>query len=458
MKKYFFVLCLFVLLLQIEKVQSQSFKFANTIDGKYAPYGIRRTSWQSATTVFKLDSTGNTVWVRDFSGYIVPSTYSNQLIGSAFDGKYLYVLEIQGVDNGSGPPHTYNPAIIKLDTLGNVLFIVNASVQPGGSYNVIDIFPSLTNGVWLLDDYAPGFTHYGNALYFDSLGQAGVNLGFWYGSVATMRELKILPDSNYIICVNHRPSGAGMGDSYPALTKIDVLGTILWRRDFIITGATFTDGLRELVMNTDSSGNIYLICDYYQNGISGVAGIKVSSSGNLLVSNLWTNLSGSNVNSLKFENNELVCSYNGTEIHFDTLLNNPCLNAQNLQLAQGNHFLGGSYTQQYSSTTFSPVNGAQLTYTPQILTDYCNAASSEEKESRTSILKIFPNPAESEINITTNFIGTCLLTITDLQGRICIKKNNWPGTKIDLNSLKRGVYFISLFYDDRSEYNKFVIR
>lgn len=159
------------------------------------------------------------------------------------------------------------------------------------------------------------------------------------------------------------------------------------------------------------------------------------------------------------QTNELVCSYNGTEIHFDTLLNSPCLSAQNLQLTQGNHFMGGSsLLQHYTSSAFSPVNGAQLTYTPQILTDYCNAASSEEKESRTSILKIFPNPAVSELNIATNFIGNCLLTITDVQGRICIRKNNWSGNKIDLNSLKGGVYFISLIYDDRNEYSKFVIR
>ncbi len=61
MKIYYFVFCLFFLLLPIEKGHSQSFKFANTIDGKYAPYGIHRTSLTSSTKVFKLDATGSTV-------------------------------------------------------------------------------------------------------------------------------------------------------------------------------------------------------------------------------------------------------------------------------------------------------------------------------------------------------------------------------------------------------------
>ena len=151
---FFFIVC-------FTKCAQAQTKFANTLTGVSDQYGI------SGNTVFKLNTNGNSIWVKDFAGQIVSSTFSNVLYGSAFDGKNLYVLEMQG-QLGSGIPPTMHAAVIKMDTLGNVLFIKYNSVQSPGGYGVTDIFPSFVNGAWIIDNYSSGITHFGRVFHIPS--------------------------------------------------------------------------------------------------------------------------------------------------------------------------------------------------------------------------------------------------------------------------------------------------
>lgn len=428
--------------------QGQYIKFANTIRSQSSQYGIRDT------TVFKIDSAGNSIWVKDFSGFIANSIYRNQLIGSAFDGEYLYVLENQGRDF-SGLPHTYNPAVIKMDTLGNVVFIMQGTVQPGGSYDVIDIFPSLTNGVWILDDYSPGFTHICDAFNMDSLGQTGTLLGFWYGSVASVQKIEILPDSNYVICVNHRPSSPGNGPAYSALTKFAEDGTIIWRADYKITGGLY-DALVDRVMTTDSVGNIYLMCDYISSA-EAVAGIKIDPNGNVLVSKLFPDFGWYSVQSLTFENGQLTSIINGSQVQFDTLFNNSCLNVQNLGLTVGNNYYPSSYSQTYVPASFSPTNGIPFIFTQPIYPDYCSSVSTDEIIMDKSFFNIYPNPTKNNFNIETDFDGVFIIKIYDPFGRICIEKNIRDKKSIDVSSLKTGIYFVTFANEFKTELRKLII-
>ncbi len=429
--------------------QGQYVKFANTIRSQSSQYGIRDT------TVFKIDSAGNSIWVKDFSGFIANSIYRNQLIGSAFDGEYLYVLENQGRDF-SGLPHTYNPAVIKMDTLGNVVFIMQGTVQPGGSYDVIDIFPSLTNGVWILDDIAPGFTHYGGARHMDSIGLIDVNLGFWYGSVASAKKICLLPDSNYIVCVNHRFS-SGASWEFPALTKFASDGTIIWRADYIISSGTSVTRLNEEAMTIDSSGNIYMICDFWSYPDYGIAGIKIDSNGSLLISKVWLNLSFNSIQSFRFESGELICSINGLETHFDTIFNNSCLNGQNFTISVGNNYYPSSSSILFSTASFLPTNGIPFIFTQPIYPDYCSSVSSDEISLNKSRFNIYPNPTKGNFNIETDFDGVFVMKIYDLFGRICIEKNIRNKKSIDVSSLKTGIYFVTFANEFKTELRKLII-
>jgi hypothetical protein len=445
------ILYALIFFLVIEKTNGQSVKFANTFRGQTTQYGI------VGTNIVKFDPTGNSSWVKNFSGYIIPSAFQNRLIGSAFDGNYLYVLELQG-EITSGPPPIYYPALIKMDTLGNILFIKNSSVMPGGSYNMYDVFPSLTGGIWVLDDYSPGFTHCGNAQYFDSTGQTGVCLGLRYGSVTTPREFLILPDSNYVIAANERPSAPGQGYSFPTLTKFERNGSIIWRADFTPTGASLYDWFGESSMTADSSGNIYLICFAYVNTTEKIVGLKVSSTGNVLISKSWPSLSPTAIQGFEFRNGELHLIYNGTEITFDTLFNNTCLNSQVFPVTTGNNYFGGSYPQSYSSSSFTPVNGNSLSYQQQLFPDYCATASSFEMNKNETYLNIFPNPTERYFYLQTNLEEYFQLKISDLLGNLIMETYSKTTEEIDVSMLPPGIYFVTIKKDEKSINKRFIVQ
>lgn len=420
----------------IGKTSGQDFKFAATLNSVSSQYGI------SGNKVFKIDAIGNSVWVKDFSGYIVPSFYPNKLISAVFDGKFLYVLELQGIDFSS-LPHTYNPAIIKLDTMGNIVFIIKSDVFPGGSYNVIGIFPSFTNGVWVLDDYAPGFTHHGTAFQIDSLGQQGISIGLWYGSVATPRRLCFLPDSNYIVCTNHQPSSPGFGKSFPALIKFNDAGVIKWKADYSVSAGLYSNHLTEMATATDSIGNTFMICEQWIDGARSIAGIKISPNGNVLISKTWPDINWNYIQSFRYYNSELICATNGSEFHFDTLFNISCFTDQNIVVTKNNNYIDDNRIQDFTFTNFTPTDGSPLSIIPSLYVNYCKTLTVEENITDEKLLNIFPNPATSEINIRAGINEPFILTIIDPEGQIYINKKINKNSSVDISFLNKGIYFVS---------------
>ncbi len=83
------------------------------------------------------------------------------------------------------------------------------------------------------------------------------------------------------------------------------------------------------------------------------------------------------------------------------------------------------------------------------------------KEPATSIINIFPNPAETEINISSNTVnGRVSLIILDQQGRIMKQEEHafTPGlvVTIAIGELSNGIYFLRAITADKSEVLKFV--
>ncbi len=451
MKRYLFF-SLFFLIAYIGKASGQNFKFATTQNSVSSQYGI------SGNNVFKIDGMGNSVWVKDFSGYIVPSAYQNKLINAVFDGKFLYVLELQGIDL-SGLPHTYNPAIIKLDTLGNVLFIIKSNIFPGGSYNVIGIFPSFTNGVWVLDDYAPGFTHHGSAFHIDSVGHQGISIGFWYGSVATPRRLCFLPDSNYIVCTNHRPSSPGLGKSFPALMKFNDAGVIKWKADYSVSGGLYSNHLAEMATATDSTGNTFLICEQWIDAISSIAGIKISPNGNVLISKIWPDLNWSYIQSFTYKNSELICIANGSEFHFDTLFNISCFTNQNIVVTKNNNYIDDNRIQNFTYTNFTPTDGSPLSIIPSLYADYCKTLTIEGNISDEKLFNIFPNPATSEVKINFEKIASYNVQLCNMLGEVLEETQiNSATFSFNISGYAKGIYFITVTDEMRNKEVRKVIK
>ncbi len=421
-------------------------KFSNVIGIQKYEYGIKENS------VFKLDSLGNTIWVKNFSGNIVTLTYPNKLIGSAFDGTSLYILELQGY---VFPPssHTYNGALIKMDTSGNVQFVIASSVLPGGSYNMVDIFPSLLKGVWIVDDYSPGHTHIADASYFDSNGIAGASVNFWYLSSAHFIGMHLLPDSTYIACVNEEASG-GM-DEFPALTKFNQYGSVLWRKNYNTNLTNTIEYLKATSTTVDSSGNIYMLCSEYSGSFNGTVGIKIKSNGITLLSKFWPDLVANDIKSLRYERGHLIAYMYGSEISFDTLFNISCFPSQDITLLERNYFQYNGREQIYSPLSFTPTDDTSFSYIAQTYSDYCSILSAQYLFGRKSSIDLFPNPFKNKITI--NNINSDLLEIIDFTGRIVYSESvSRELNKVIYPEVPAGIYFLRLQKEGKSKTCKLI--
>jgi hypothetical protein len=90
-----------------------------------------------------------------------------------------------------------------------------------------------------------------------------------------------------------------------------------------------------------------------------------------------------------------------------------------------------------------------------------NQAGNEE-----NVIQVYPNPATQQCNVSFNFANSSQVTITleDLSGkriRTMNKQNYLPGkqtTVIDLSGIPNGLYFVKLTNNDKSYYQKVVIK
>lgn len=431
-------------------LSGQGVKFANTFSGKSTVYGI------TDSTVFKLDANGNSIWVKDFSGQIAPSNFNNRLISLSFDEEKLILLEMQG-EITVGPPPTYNPAVIRMDTLGNVLSTFTSSVQPGGGYNMREIYPSYDNGAWILDNYAPGFTQHSSCFHIDSVGQIGAQVDFWYGSVSYTNKFIYMPDSTYLVSVSHRPSSPGNSATFPALTKFDRSGNIIWRWDYTMHGSTVDDFLTAEDMTVDSLGNIYMFCDYTTSTLNLVVGIKLDSSGNVLIAKAWPDLQPGLINSLTFQNNEVLCIWDNKVVHISTSLFCPCMNNIDATIDRSNNILQSSITHQYSFDTFSPAIGNAFVFVPDSLIDFCTSTSTRDFDQQTGYFILYPNPAGNYLNVALNTPDNILVEIFNLNGKPCLKTKFNSDQKIDVSSLSPGLYIVRLKSDELNIVKRFLV-
>jgi len=67
---------------------------------------------------------------------------------------------------------------------------------------------------------------------------------------------------------------------------------------------------------------------------------------------------------------------------------------------------------------------------------------------------IFPNPADENLNIHCEFSEKMNLELLDLNGKIILKSNFYNDININIDSFDPGLYFISVFSDDRKTFVK----
>ncbi|GIV29158.1 MAG: peptidase S8 [Bacteroidia bacterium] len=108
---------------------------------------------------------------------------------------------------------------------------------------------------------------------------------------------------------------------------------------------------------------------------------------------------------------------------------------------------------QYSSNASSPNNSIGWG-----IPDFCAAYTSIEFLDEIEKVKVYPNPVNADLNITSHFIID-KIKITDLLGHVVMEKDihDFSG-RIDLSQLMSGVYFASIVYDKENVVNKKIIK
>lgn len=73
-------------------------------------------------------------------------------------------------------------------------------------------------------------------------------------------------------------------------------------------------------------------------------------------------------------------------------------------------------------------------------------------------ITVYPNPATAQLTVVTEDEGESKITISDMQGRICLATQPFRGgkTDIDISSLAQGVYFLSVSTGTTTTHTKFV--
>ncbi|RME16629.1 MAG: T9SS C-terminal target domain-containing protein, partial [Bacteroidetes bacterium] len=108
---------------------------------------------------------------------------------------------------------------------------------------------------------------------------------------------------------------------------------------------------------------------------------------------------------------------------------------------------------QYSNNASSPNNNIGWG-----IPDFCAAYTGIDFLEKIEKVKVYPNPASTELNITSHFIIDRII-ITDVLGHVVMEKdiNDFSG-EIDLSQLMSGVYFASIIYDKENVINKKIIK
>ena len=112
-------------------------------------------------------------------------------------------------------------------------------------------------------------------------------------------------------------------------------------------------------------------------------------------------------------------------------------------IRMGNQVSSGEVPTQFCNSIWEKLNAVM-----------CNGTSINETNSKTKEISIFPNPANTEINIVLPENDNAQIEISNAMGQVIIKDQN--KNTIDLSNLTNGLYFISVKQGKQSYTQKLI--
>ena len=112
-------------------------------------------------------------------------------------------------------------------------------------------------------------------------------------------------------------------------------------------------------------------------------------------------------------------------------------------IRMGNQVSSGEVPTQFCNSIWEKLNAVM-----------CNGTSINETNSKTKAISIFPNPANTEINIVLPANENAQIEISNAMGQVIIKDQN--KNRIDISNLTNGLYFISVKQGQQSYTQKLI--
>ena len=112
-------------------------------------------------------------------------------------------------------------------------------------------------------------------------------------------------------------------------------------------------------------------------------------------------------------------------------------------IRMGNQVSSGEVPTQFCNSIWEKLNAVM-----------CNGTSINETNSKTKAISIFPNPANTEINIVLPVNENAQIEISNAMGQVIIKDQN--KNIIDISNLTNGLYFISVKQGQQSYTQKLI--
>ncbi len=420
------------------------FSFIKSNADTYGAYG---------NLVYRADSTGNTVWVKNFNGRIAPiPSLENIVYGSVFDGNYVHV-HIDQVDTGSsgGPLHYVSTVV--LDTNGNTVTSQTRMRSASNFYQLGTILPSFSNGAWYTELFASWSNRAAYITKTDSLGVDVLSVSSWFGTMSEINDFIALKDSTFLVASINFELGGPPTSVISMLMKFDDNGNIIWAYDYNIP---ISFPLQFMSCTEDDNGNIYSIGSYNISGSNNVVfGLKVDSVGTPIIFRTWNSLN-INYHKLSFRNNEIIDFYQGKEIHFDSLFQDSCLTSSLDSVSFTPTLPFPSSIRTSITTSFTP-SDSTLILTTNIYPDYCTMLLSVA-DIQTNQILIYPNPVRNAIHFNFNSKSNLPteINIYDVVGRIVYTNRYATLESVDVSNLIEGLYFLRLKTGDVFQSGKFV--
>jgi hypothetical protein len=405
MKKYF-PLTVFLLSLQSLFAQPTFYKeyifpsmslagpAIQTSDGGYIVVG---NGYIGDMAVVKTSPTGDTLWTKLFDG-----SGDGTCVAQTTDGGYIF----SQVDK-----------IIKTDSLGNVNWARQDSMQYAGAFKIIQTSDGgyiMIGGQWisLLIKLTPsGYLDW--CKYYD---------GFNYNFASRITHVKQTIDGGYILTGYTTRFGSGQSDVY--LMKIDAAGNIMWSRTYggsyddfayyvqqtsdggyIVAGHTSNFGLGPwdaYLIRTDADGNlIWSKCYgeiYEEYGFT----VEQTTDGGYIVCGLSSTFTEVNYYNTFFLKIDSIGTLMWTHILTDTTASYP---ATATQLADGGYLISSSRNISY------PI--MQLIKTDSSGGGLCNEQSVIMIENNAAT--IVTNPIDAAINYPDAMVD---IAVTETRGGI----------------------------------------